>query len=585
MLTGRKLLLADDSLTIQKVVSLTFGDEGCEVVTVGSGAEALTRLAEDVPDIVLADVHMPEPDGYQVCARIKQDERWRHIPVLLLVGTFEPFNEAEARRVGADDVLTKPFQSIRELMSKVGNLLGGHADEKPADEPQAHDEATDTARAAVVAEPHARAAAAAESNDATGPAFPWARPQATPPAARSTEPSAPQARSFNDFDMDDQTIQTTRAEELDAPRATTNEPAAPYVMQEVEAASDFAAHRAPEETFASEPLASEPYASERFTSEPFASSPAPIEASVAESTAEESFVVLDEALPHEVVEAEPESAPAFSYATAPQPASEFVARAAQSAAADDALLDLGDAGSPMTAADDDDEFILDLDDDDSFTQSAPRVLYAEGLATSTAEAAAPLVTADAPHTDARALEADAQAYAQPPQMGQAVDMVLPDADEYPAEQPATTEAMPVATDAAAPADHAYSYEPADVVADYEPAHVEPAAPVSEWQETAPQFAPAEAHDFAPTATEQSAATEQVPVEAEQMSVSAPAAHAGVGAQVGAVELSQATIDAIARRVVELMSDGVVREIAWEVVPELAERLIKRRMQDERTQAQ
>jgi len=122
----RKLLLADDSPTIQKVISLTFGDEEFEVVAVGDGAQALRALAEEPPpDIVLADVAMPGPDGYELCERIKGDGRLRHVPVILLVGTFEPFNEAEARRVGADTVLTKPFQSIRDLVSKVGSLLGG----------------------------------------------------------------------------------------------------------------------------------------------------------------------------------------------------------------------------------------------------------------------------------------------------------------------------------------------------------------------------------------------------------------------------------------------------------------------------
>ena len=62
--------------------------------------------------------------GYQVCEHIKQTERLKHIPVMLLVGSFEPFDEAEARRVGADDILTKPFQSIRTLVDKVGALMG-----------------------------------------------------------------------------------------------------------------------------------------------------------------------------------------------------------------------------------------------------------------------------------------------------------------------------------------------------------------------------------------------------------------------------------------------------------------------------
>ncbi|HEY0003708.1 MAG TPA: response regulator [Pyrinomonadaceae bacterium] len=126
-MTVRKLLLADDSVTIQKVVDLTFSDEGMEVVTVGDGEQALARLAEMLPDIVLADVHMPGRSGYEVCEYIKQDERLQHIPVLLLVGSFEPFDETEARRVGADDHLTKPFQSIKQLIGKVGKLLGGGA--------------------------------------------------------------------------------------------------------------------------------------------------------------------------------------------------------------------------------------------------------------------------------------------------------------------------------------------------------------------------------------------------------------------------------------------------------------------------
>jgi CheY-like chemotaxis protein len=126
LLRGRKLLLADDSLAIQKVIELTFEDEGMEVVCVGNGQQAVERLEDARPDIVLADVFMPELNGYEVCERIKSNEQFRHVPVILLVGSFEPFNEAEARRVGADDYLTKPFQSIRQMVSKVGALLSGN---------------------------------------------------------------------------------------------------------------------------------------------------------------------------------------------------------------------------------------------------------------------------------------------------------------------------------------------------------------------------------------------------------------------------------------------------------------------------
>jgi CheY-like chemotaxis protein len=123
LLAGRKLLLADDSATIQKVIDLTFADEGVQVVSVSSGQEAIDRLLEIEPDVVLVDVFMPSPNGYEVCEYVKTNEQLKHIPVMLLVGSFEPFDEAEARRVGADDILTKPFQSIRRLIDRVGALV------------------------------------------------------------------------------------------------------------------------------------------------------------------------------------------------------------------------------------------------------------------------------------------------------------------------------------------------------------------------------------------------------------------------------------------------------------------------------
>jgi CheY-like chemotaxis protein len=136
LLAGRKLLLADDSITIQKVVALTFADEGVEVVTVSDGQQAIEKLKEGTPDIVLADALMPLVNGYEVCEYIKQDAKLKHIPVMLLVGSFEPFDEAEARRVGADEILTKPFQSIRRLIDKVGGLVSGKtaSDEVPTAE-------------------------------------------------------------------------------------------------------------------------------------------------------------------------------------------------------------------------------------------------------------------------------------------------------------------------------------------------------------------------------------------------------------------------------------------------------------------
>ena len=76
MLAGRKLLLADESITIQKVVDLTFADEGVTVVCANDGREAIERLAEFTPDVVLVDVFMPHVNGYEVCKYIKQNEKW-----------------------------------------------------------------------------------------------------------------------------------------------------------------------------------------------------------------------------------------------------------------------------------------------------------------------------------------------------------------------------------------------------------------------------------------------------------------------------------------------------------------------------
>jgi CheY-like chemotaxis protein len=133
LLAGRKLLLADDSITIQKVIDLTFADEGVEVVTVGDGADAIEKIEQWLPDVVLADVFMPGFNGYEVCEYIKGSEKLKHIPVMLLVGSFEPFDEVEARRVGANDTLTKPFQSIRRLIEKVGDLVSAKPPEKEKD--------------------------------------------------------------------------------------------------------------------------------------------------------------------------------------------------------------------------------------------------------------------------------------------------------------------------------------------------------------------------------------------------------------------------------------------------------------------
>ena len=120
---AHKLLLADDSVTIQRVIELTFADEDIEVTTVGDGQLAIDRLDTDPPDIVLADVDMPKRDGYEVAAYVKSRPRLAHIPVVLLTGAFEPIDQARASAAGSSDVLAKPFEP-QMVINRVKELLG-----------------------------------------------------------------------------------------------------------------------------------------------------------------------------------------------------------------------------------------------------------------------------------------------------------------------------------------------------------------------------------------------------------------------------------------------------------------------------
>ncbi len=132
-----KLLLADDSVTVQTVIELTFADEDMQVIAVGDGQQAIERLEADRPDIVLADVSMPERDGYEVAAHVKGDPSLAHIPVVLMTGAFEQLDEARARAVGCDGVLAKPFEPqmvitpVRELLGRQARARGAAARPAP----------------------------------------------------------------------------------------------------------------------------------------------------------------------------------------------------------------------------------------------------------------------------------------------------------------------------------------------------------------------------------------------------------------------------------------------------------------------
>jgi DNA-binding response OmpR family regulator len=119
---AHRLLLADDSVTIQKVIELTFADEDIEVVAVGDGDQAIARLDAERFDIVLADVGMPGRDGFEVAAHLQGRPETATVPVILLTGAFDPVDDDKVLLVGAAAVLEKPFEP-QVLVAKVRELL------------------------------------------------------------------------------------------------------------------------------------------------------------------------------------------------------------------------------------------------------------------------------------------------------------------------------------------------------------------------------------------------------------------------------------------------------------------------------
>ena len=118
---GKRVLLADDSATIQKLVKMALSGTTYELFSAFDGREALGLLKEAAPDIVLADAIMPDMDGYDLCSAIKDMSEYQFVPVVLLIGRFQPFDERRAEAAGIDERMIKPFSSERliELIEKL----------------------------------------------------------------------------------------------------------------------------------------------------------------------------------------------------------------------------------------------------------------------------------------------------------------------------------------------------------------------------------------------------------------------------------------------------------------------------------
>jgi CheY-like chemotaxis protein len=481
LLAVRKLLLADDTITIQKIVALTFADQGIEVTAVGSGTEAIEHLRENSPDIVLADVFMPGLTGYQVCEHIKQTESLKHIPVMLLIGSFEPFDEAEARRVGADDILTKPFSSIRTLMDKVGALLGrapavDHSQQVSAPADIDPDDLSATLPGTAVSQP-----AIAVSQDEPLSSAAAGEPGVEPPCTGSEK----------------------NTKELPPPEVV-QPPEEPMTSEELEITTADTQRLSPEHRERLEQI--ESVKAEETVLETTIPT-FPLETNV-EAPVEANVEVL--------TKASDEVSPVVS----PQPYGSF----------GDRLLDLDQFERPAFGEDED--VILDIDFDampDDF--AAPVRIAAEATVETSVEA-----------------PAYAHAFSSP----RTADRYIPkverqDADELP-----------------------------------EPEFAEPLVEPLAMSEVATTLVENEAIAVAPPAVEtatDSLAQPELRTIAEPQQVSSEAASQSITL----AQLSPEVVDAIVRRVVEQMSAKAVQEIAWEVVPQLADLMIKRQLEERETQ--
>jgi CheY-like chemotaxis protein len=472
---AKKILLADDSITIQKVVELTFSDGDYEVTAVNNGAKAIQKLAEMRPDIILSDIIMPEKNGYEVCEYVKSHPEYRNIPVILLTGTFEPFDPDRADKAGCDAVVTKPFES-QSLIHKVEELIQ-QSQNAPAEGPEPAALFTDEPPS-VPADPFTH------DNDIFN-----AAPPAAPSFASDMPFDAPSEPAFGG---------ETRA----FPRMSFEE------MQQM-------ANESPQPPTAPQPAMPEP------TPEPEASPWDETPAAFGGETRAFPRMSFEEM--EQMASASQPSfneTPAFDEPPPPPPASE---------------------SSPWD----------EPQHDDASTRAIPKMSFEEMRQMAEASQPSeppPFETLGAPAEPLH--EPDASPW-----------------DEAPSAFGGETRAFPRMSfeemEQMAVAPSAVSSEPA-----WSPA----SDPFAEPAQTESPFAAEETPDVTPAPPVNNQITDDVN---DQITDDVNSQITDVNPQI--TDLTEDQVDRIARRVVQLMSEQVVRNIAWEVIPDLAEMVVKERI--------
>ncbi len=131
-MTKAKILIVDDESNIVEVVKYNLDKEGFRTSVAYDGAKALELARQNLPDLILLDLMLPEVDGLEVCRILKQEEKTRHIPIIMLTGKTTETDKVLGLEMGADDYVTKPF-SPRELLARIRVALRRVAAPAPAE--------------------------------------------------------------------------------------------------------------------------------------------------------------------------------------------------------------------------------------------------------------------------------------------------------------------------------------------------------------------------------------------------------------------------------------------------------------------
>ncbi len=117
-----KILIADDNVQNCELLQAYLDDLDVEVVTAYEGQETLDKVASENPDLILLDIMMPKVSGFEICRRLKADEKTRDIPIVMVTALNEIGDIERGVEVGTDDFLSKPISKL-ELLTRVKSLL------------------------------------------------------------------------------------------------------------------------------------------------------------------------------------------------------------------------------------------------------------------------------------------------------------------------------------------------------------------------------------------------------------------------------------------------------------------------------